>query len=208
MRPAGISSRLMAHAAHVEGPPLHVRAVLAHGRRLAGGSLRPGRRAALAAAGACVLYGLLKLYWALGGGLLLREAPLAGAAQRDLLEHKSNMVVLNSASAALAVIGVALALATLRDGRLPRLLVVGVPALVGGLMLVRALLSAVGDVVVLSGAADGSTYTAAWDLALWSPFFAAWGVAWVLAAVAARRRQRALRGATTPRRTAGSQSST
>jgi Protein of unknown function (DUF3995) len=177
----------MAHAAQVEGPP-HVRAVLAHGRRLVSDALQPGRRAALAAAGGCAAYGALKLYWALGGGLLLREAPLAGAAQRDLLEHKPNMVVLNSASAALAVIGVALALATLRDGRLPRLLVVGLPALVGGLMLVRALLSAVGDVVVLSGAADGSTYTAAWDLSLWSPFFAAWGVAWVLAAVAARRR--------------------
>jgi hypothetical protein len=103
------------------------------------------------------------------------------------------MVILNSASAALAVIGVGLALATLRDGRLPRLLVVGQPALVGGLMLVRALLSTVGDVVVLSGGADGSTYTAAWDLALWSPFFAAWGAAWALAAVAAHRRTAAER---------------
>jgi hypothetical protein len=157
------------------------------------GSPKTGRRAALAAAGGCAAYGALKLYWALGGGLLLREAPLAGASQRDLLEHKSNMVILNSASAALAVIGVGLALATLRDGRLPRLLVVGLPALVGGLMLVRALLSTVGDVVVLSGGADGSTYTAAWDLALWSPFFAAWGAAWALAAVAAHRRTAAER---------------
>src|SRR3954469_10044014 len=121
----------MADAAHVDGAPPHMRAVLAHGRRLVGGSVQPGRRAALAAAGACAVYGTLKLYWALGGALLLREAPLAGDAQRDLLEHKSNMVVLNSASAALAVIGVALALATLRDGRLPRLLVVGLPALIG-----------------------------------------------------------------------------
>ena len=178
----------MTRAAHVEGPLPHLRAVLAHGRRLVGGSLRPGRRAALAAAVGCAAYGALKLYWALGGGLLLREAPLAGEAQRDLLEHRPNMVALNSASAALAVIGIALALATARDGRLPRLLVVGLPALVGGLMLARAGLSAAGDVAVLSGAADGSTYTARWDLALWSPFFAAWGAAWVLAALAARRR--------------------
>jgi uncharacterized protein DUF3995 len=191
--PVGVSSLVMTRAAHVEAP-LHAHALLAHGRRLVGDSLQPGRRAALVAAGGCAAYGTLKLYWALGGGLLLREAPLAGAAQRDLLEHKSNMVVLNSASAALAVIGVALALATLRDRRLPRLLVVGLPGLVGGLMLVRAVLSAVGDVVVLSGGADGSTYTAAWDLALWSPFFAAWGAAWAMAAMAARRRQRALRG--------------
>ena len=167
-------------------------------RRLAGGWLRPGRRAALAAAVLCAVYGALKLYWALGGGLLLREAPLSGEPQRDLLEHEPNMVALNSASAALAVIGVALALATARDGRLPRLIVVGLPALVGGLMLARAGLSAVGDVVVLAGGADGSTYTARWDLVLWSPFFAAWGAAWALAAVAARRRGHAARATAPP----------
>lgn len=147
----------------------------------------------MAAAVGCAAYGALKLYWALGGGLLLHEAPLAGDAQRDLLEHKPNMVALNSASAALAVIGVALALATVRDGRLPRLLVVWLPALVGGLMLARAALSVPGDVAVLSGAADGSRYTALWDLALWSPFFAAWGAAWALAALAARRRMQEVR---------------
>ena len=185
---AGMSPLVMTPPAHVDGPPPRGRAVLTDGRRLAGSWLRPGRRAALAAAVGCAVYGTLKLYWALGGGLLLREAPLAGEAQRDLLEHSPNMVALNAASAALAVIGVALALATARDGRLPRLLVVGLPALVGGLMLVRAGLSAVGDVIVLSGATEDSTYTAAWDLALWSPFFAAWGTAWVLATLAARRR--------------------
>ena len=64
---------------------------------------------------------------------------------------------------------------------------VGLPALIGALLLFRAT-NAAGDVAVLTGATDGSTYTALWDLALWSPFFAAWGVAWGLAAVAARRR--------------------
>jgi hypothetical protein len=152
------------------------------------GALRPDRRAALAAGVACAVYGALKVHWALGGGLLLREAPLAGDARRDLLEHAPSMVALNWASAALAVVGIALATATTHHERLPRLLVVGLPALIGGLMLARAVLSAAGDIVVLSGGADGSTYTAAWDLALWSPFFAAWGVAWILAAVAARRR--------------------
>ena len=178
----------MRHAAYIEGSPPGAHALLAHGRRLVGDWLRPGRRAALAAALLCAAYGVLKLYWALGGGLLLREAPLAGDARRDLLDHSSNMVALNSASAALAVVGVAVALATAREGRLPRLLVVGLPALVGGLMLLRAVLSAVGDAVILSGGAEGSTYTAFWDLVLWSPFFAVWGAAWVLAAVAARRR--------------------
>jgi hypothetical protein len=178
----------MRGSAYIEGPPPHVRAVLTNGRRLVGDWWRPGRRAAVAAAAGCAAYGALKLYWALGGGLLLREAPLAGDARRDLLEHSPNMVALNSASAALAVVGVALALATVRDGRLPRLLVVWLPGLVGGLMLARAGLSAIGDVIELSGAGQGSTYTARWDLILWSPFFAAWGTAWVSAAVAARRR--------------------
>jgi hypothetical protein len=167
----------MTRAAHVDEPPARL-----------GGWLQPGRRAALAAAVGCAMYGALKLYWALGGGLLLREAPLSGQAQRDLLEHRPNMVALNSASAVLAVIGVALALATVRDGRLPRLFVAGLPALIGGLMLLRAGFAAAGDVAVLIGAADGSTYTARWDLALWSPFFAVWGAAWALAAVAVRRR--------------------
>ncbi len=98
------------------------------------------------------------------------------------------MVALNSASAALAVIGIAVAVATARETRLPRLLVIGLPALVGALMLARAGLSAAGDVAELIGAADGSTHTARWDLALWSPYFAAWGTAWILAAAAARRR--------------------
>ena len=168
-----------------------VRAAVTRGRRAIRAGLLPGRRAALAAAVGCAVYGALKLYWALGGGLLLHEAPLSGAAQRALLERAPHMVALNSASAALAVIGIALAVATTREGRLPRLLVVALPALIGALMLMRAIFSAAGDVAELSrGAADGSTHTAIWDLALWSPFFAAWGATWALAALAARRRSR------------------
>lgn len=170
--------------------PPRLLAVLERGRRAIRGALQPGRRAALAAAVGCAAYGALKLSWALGGGLLLHEAPLEGDAQRDLLERSPGMVALNSASAALAAIGIALAVATVRDRWLPRLLVVGLPALIGVLMLARAALSAAGDVAVLTGAADGSTHTARWDLALWSPFFAAWGAAWCLAATAARRRTR------------------
>jgi Protein of unknown function (DUF3995) len=176
-------------AARAEGLPPRLRAGLARGSRLVGGALRPGRRAALAAGAGCAAYGALKLYWALGGELLLREAPLSGDARRDLLERTPGMVALNSASAALAAIGIALAVATVRDRRLPRLLVVGLPALIGALMLARAALSAAGDVAVLTGDAGGETYTARWDLALWSPFFAAWGAAWALAALAARRRR-------------------
>jgi Protein of unknown function (DUF3995) len=177
-------------AARAEGLPPRLRAVLARGRGSVAGALSPGRRAALAAAVACAAYGALKLYWALGGDLLVREAPLSADQRRDLLEGTGPIVGLNWASVALAAVGVALALATVRDRRLPRLLVTGLPALIGALMLARAGLSAAGDIAILTGAADGETYTARWDLALWSPFFAAWGAAWCLAALAARRRRR------------------
>ena len=170
--------------ARVKGPPPHLRAVLERGRRLVGGALRPGRRAALAAGVGCAAYGALKLYWALGGDLLLREAPLSADDRRSLLEGTPGALITveNWASVALAAIGVALALAIVRDRRLPRLLVVGLPGLIGAFMLARAGLGAAGDVAVLSGAAEGSTHTARWDLALWSPFFAVWGAAWSLAA--------------------------
>ena len=103
------------------------------------------------------------------------------------------LTVLNWASVALAAIGIALAVATVRERRLPWLLVVGLPALLGALMLYRAAsgAGAAGDVAVLTGAADGSAYTARWDLVLWSPLFAAWGTAWWLAARAAARRRTA-----------------
>jgi hypothetical protein len=170
--------------------PPRLLAVLERGRRAVRGALRPGRRAALAAGVGCAAYGALKLYWVLGGDVLVRQAPLDAAGRRDLLEGTSGtLTVENWASVALAAIGIALAVATVRGRRLPRLLVVGLPALIGVLMLARAaLLGAAGDIAVLTGAADGETYTAWWDLALWSPFFAAWGATWGLAALAARRR--------------------
>ena len=185
-RPVSINGGVTARA---KGLSPRLRAVLARGRLLVGGALRPGRRAALAAGVGCAAYGALKLYWSLGGELLVRQAPLSAAERRHLLEGTGTLTVLDWASVVLAVIGIALAVATVRDRGLPRLLVVGLPALIGVLMLLRAaLLGAAGDVAVLTGAADGETYTAGWDLALWSPFFAAWGAAWGLAALAARRR--------------------
>ena len=163
-------------------------AVLERGRRAVRGALRPGRRAALAAAVGCAAYGALKLYWSLGGDLLVRQAPLPAEDRRDLLEGTGTHTVLDWGSVALAAIGIALAVATVRDRRLPRLLVVGLPALIAVFMLARAALGAAGDVAVLTGATDAETHTENWDLALWSPFFAAWGAAWGRAALAARRR--------------------
>ena len=110
-------------AARAEGLPRWLRALI-----------RPGRRAALAAGIACAAYGALKLDWALGGELLLRETPLPAGARRDLLEREPTAVAGHWASVVLAAIGIALAAATVRARRLPRLLVVGLPALLGGLM--------------------------------------------------------------------------
>jgi hypothetical protein len=133
--------------------------VLARGRRAVRGALRPGRRAAVAAAVGCAAYGALKLYWSLGGDLLVRQAPLPADDRRDLLEGTGTLTVLDWASVALAAIGIALAVATVRDRRLPRLLVVGLPALIGVFMLARAALGAAGDIAVLTGAADAQTHT-------------------------------------------------
>jgi Protein of unknown function (DUF3995) len=166
-------------AARAEELPRRMRAVLAR-----------GRRAAVAAAAGCVAYGALKLHWALGGDLLLRETPLPADARHDLLERTPGAVAGHWAAVALAAAGIVLAVATVRDRRLPRLLVVALPAVLGGLMVARAAWGAAGDVAVLTGAAGGSTHSAGWDLALWSPFFAAWGAAWAVAALAARRRTR------------------
>ena len=151
--------------------------------RFSGRVARPGRRAALAAGVGCAAYGVLHLYWALGGELLLDESP----GGREIVESTPGAVA-NAAVIALAAIGIALAVATVRARGLPRLLVVGLPALIGALLLFRGATDAADEVAVLTGAADGSTYQAIWDLALWSPLFAAWGAAWGLAAVAARRR--------------------
>jgi hypothetical protein len=72
--------------------------------------------------------------------------------------------------------------------------------IVGGLMVLRASYGAAGDVAVLTGAIDGARRTAAWDLALWSPFFGAWGAMWLVATGVPQARSRwstpsALRGA-------------
>ena len=176
-----------ARAAHAEGVPPWARSLV-----------RPGRRAALVAGAAAAAYGALKLDWALGGEFLLRETPLPAEARRDLLEREPAMVAGHWASVGLALIGVALAIATVRARRLPRLVTVGLPTAIGVLMVLRAGWGAVSDVVELTRSGEASEYAAGWDLGLWSPFFAAWGTAWILAARAAGRRS--TRRAPLPRR--------
>jgi hypothetical protein len=150
----------------------------------------PGRVAALGAsvAGAgCLLYGALKLSWALGGELLMRETPLPADARRDMLAREPVWVAGHWVSVGLAAAGIGVAVATVRARGLARPLTVWLPALIGALMLARAAWGAGSDLAVLTGAAGGVTRTARWDLLLWSPFFAAWGASWLLAARASRR---------------------
>jgi hypothetical protein len=137
------------------------------------------RASTAAAAAGCVAYGALKLSWALGGELLMRDAPLPADALRDMLAREPAWVASHWASVALAAVGTAVALGA---GRLPRPLAVWLPASIGGIMLVRAGYGIVGDLGVLTGALDGARRIARADLLLWSPFFAAWGVAWTATA--------------------------
>jgi hypothetical protein len=141
-------------------------------------AVRPGRRAAFAAAAACVAYGGLKLHWALGGEWLLRQTPLPADARQDMLDRDAASVASHWGTVALALVGVALAVAIVRAPRAPRLLVIGVPGLLAVLMLARAGFGIVSDLT-----AEDPNYPADWDLALWSPFFGAWGLAWGLAAL-------------------------
>jgi hypothetical protein len=82
-RPLSVTGAVTARA---KGLPPRLRKVLERGRRLVGAALRPGHRAALAAGVGCAAYGALKLYWALGGELLMRQAPLTADQRRHLLE--------------------------------------------------------------------------------------------------------------------------
>jgi Protein of unknown function (DUF3995) len=148
--------------------------------------LLPGRRAAALAGAACVAYGAMKLSWALGGEVLMRQTPLGEEALRDMLAREPASVASHWASVALALAGVAVAVATVRAARLPRLVIFWLPAAIGALMVARASWGAGSDLAVLAGQLDGSAYTARWDLLLWSPFFGAWGAAWLRAALHVR----------------------
>jgi hypothetical protein len=133
------------------------------------------------AAAGCIAYGAMKLSWALGGELLMRESPVSSQALADMLAREPGWVASHWASVALAAVGVGVAAATARGDRLPRALAVWLPAAIGILMVVRAGYGAAGDVVTLAGGTDDARHIARWDLALWSPLFGAWGAAWLRA---------------------------
>lgn len=142
-------------------------------------------------AGITAAYGLLKAYWVLGGTALWSIAPLS----QDLIDKARSHTapewfqIADAASLALAVAGVLIALATVRPRRwLPVRLIRYLLWPVAALMVLRAVLSVPGDVIEL--ATGGSTWTALWDLVLWSPVFLIWGLLWAATALTYARRPR------------------
>ena len=94
-------------------------------------------------------------------------------------------VVADAISVVLAVAGVLFTLATVRPRRwLPVWLVRWALWPLATFMVLRAMLSIVGDVQqIASGTSGALTHTALWDLALWSPLFLIWGLLWAATAV-------------------------
>lgn len=135
----------------------------------------------LGAVACTAAYGALKLYWALGGSALVREAPLPQSAIQETLDRTPAAVAGHWISVGLAVVGVGAAVATVHPwGRkLPRWVLIAPLSVLSALMILRAVLQAIGDLQrLLHGVSAASTHTARWDLALWSPFFLLWGIAW------------------------------
>jgi hypothetical protein len=144
-----------------------------------------------------IAYGALKLWWAVGGTLLMAEAPLPSGPRQRLLAGDAEMVMGHWASVVVSMLGVLIALATVRAwGRLARRWMLLIPASVACVfMVLRAVLQAIGDIQMLADAQ--ATYEIArlarWDLFFWSPYFLVWGVLWGLTAWRyARRRDQAL----------------
>ena len=148
------------------------------------------------AAAITAAYGLLKAYWVFGGDALWSIAPLSQEMIDKVQSHTAPtwFVVADAVSVVLAVVGVLFALATVRPRRwLPVRLVRWSLLPLATLMVLRAMLSIIGDVLqIASGASGPVTHTALWDLALSAPLFLIWGLLWAATALAyTRRRPRA-----------------
>ena len=146
---------------------------------------------AYCAAGITAAYGMLKAYWVFGGTALWSIAPLS----EDMIEKARSHTaprwfeIADAATVVLAVAGVTFALATVRPRRwLSAGLVRYSLWPLAALMVLRAVLAAVGDVQQL--ATSASTRTTVWDLALWSPLFLIWGLLWAATALTYARRAR------------------
>jgi hypothetical protein len=135
---------------------------------------------------------MLKAYWVFGGTALWSIAPLSPDMIEKARSHTAPrwFEIADAVSVVLAVAGVIFALATVRPRRwLPAWLVrYSLWPLAVFMVVLRAVNSAVGDVVQLAtGASNGTTV---WDLVLWSPLFLIWGLLWAATALTYARRAR------------------
>ncbi|MEU7930445.1 DUF3995 domain-containing protein [Micromonospora echinofusca] len=162
------------------------------------------RVGAYGAAACASAYGSMKLAQALGANALADKDPLPPELRERLLARDPLFVASHWVLAAAAVVGVVVALATLRPWRvaLPRRLLSTVAWTLGVLMIARAVGALghglVGDALLLTGLRPPPATHAAlardlawWDLLLWSPFFLLWGVCWATAGWRLGRRHRA-----------------
>jgi hypothetical protein len=145
---------------------------------------------AYGAAGIAGAYGILKLYWVLGGTALWDIAPLPQSMIEKARTHTADrwFVIADALTVVLAAFGIVFALATTR-ARSRWLPVWAARCLLwplAALMVLRAVLAGIGDAYQLLTV--GTSRTAWWDLFLWSPLFLVWGLLWAATALTYGRR--------------------
>lgn len=131
-------------------------------------------------------YGLLKLYWSLGGDFLLAQAPLTGELRKMALTHDPVFDFWGLwATVGLALIGIVVIVAVMsrRLGWVPRWILITGAAVATSMLLFRGVTGVVGDGLHLAGIADRPAdplllELLKWDFALWAPYFLIWGVLW------------------------------
>ncbi|MFI6456698.1 DUF3995 domain-containing protein [Streptosporangium amethystogenes] len=136
----------------------------------------------------------MKLAQALGANALADKDPLPPELRERLLARDPLFVASHWALAVAAVVGVIVALATVRPwgAAVPRRLLLAIPWTLGIFMIARSIgvlgFGFVGDTLLLTGVRPPPVEHAAlardlarWDLLLWSPFFLLWGACWTMA---------------------------
>ncbi|MBB4943177.1 hypothetical protein FHR32_007577 [Streptosporangium album] len=152
------------------------------------------RVGAYGAAACAAAYGSMKLAQALGANALADKDPLPPQLREMLLARDPLFVASHWLLAGAAVVGVIVALATVRPWgvTVPRRLLLAIAWTLGVFMIARSIgglgFGFVGDALLLTGVRPAPVEHAAlartlarWDLLLWSPFFLLWGMCWATA---------------------------
>ncbi|MFI7052303.1 DUF3995 domain-containing protein [Streptosporangium canum] len=152
------------------------------------------RVGAYGAAACAAAYGSMKLAQALGANALADKDPLPPELRERLLARDPLFVASHWLLAAAAVVGVIVALSTVRPwgAAVPRRLLLAITWTLGVFMIARSIgmvgFGFVGDALLLTGVHPPPVEHAAlardlarWDLLLWSPFFLLWGACWTMA---------------------------